>query len=89
MAIATSGRMTVALLDVILDPLPVDRDVPFDEMEARILEGFSQTVVGEVHAVNAPVRLVEDPLGQMMADKTVYPQDQNLHDKTIPSLSLK
>ena len=79
----------VAFLDVILDPLPVDCDVSFYKMEAGIPEGFSQTVVGKVHAVYAPIRLIKDPLGQMVADETVYPQDQNLHDKIIPSLFLK
>ncbi len=34
------GKDDVAFLDVILDPLPVDRDVPFDEMEARILRAI-------------------------------------------------
>ena len=79
----------VALLDVILDPLPVDRDIPFDKMKARILQVLAETVVGEVHPVNDPVRLVEDPLCQMVADKPVNPQDQNLHDNIIPSLSVK
>ena len=45
----------VALLDVVLDPLVVDRDVAFDEVHARVIDEVAQLVGRHVHAVEIPV----------------------------------
>ncbi len=67
----------VALLDVVLDPLPVDRDVAFEEMEAAIGDQVLDAVGLHVHAVDRPVGLGEDALGQMVADEAVDAEDQD------------
>ena len=45
----------VALLDVVLDPLLVDGDIAFHEVEAIVLRQITELVVGEVDAVDLPV----------------------------------
>jgi len=83
------GKNDIALLDVIFNPFPIDRNVPLDKVKTRILQCFPEAIVGKVHAVNGPVRLGERPLRQVVTDKAVYPQDQDVHWSRIPSLSLK
>ena len=45
------GKNDIALLDVIFNPFPIDRNVPFNKVEARILQRLSEAIVGKVHAV--------------------------------------
>ncbi len=54
----------VALLDVVLDPLLVDRDVTLDEVEALVLGQVAELVVGEIDPVDLPVALAQDRLGE-------------------------
>ena len=65
------GQDHVALLDVIFDPLLVDGDVAFQEMEAGVVQDFVQLVGVEVHAVDFPVPVVQDAPGQGIADEAV------------------
>jgi hypothetical protein len=44
-------------------------------METRIVHGFTEAIVGKVHAVDDPVCLSEYPIGQMMTDKSIYPEN--------------
>jgi hypothetical protein len=45
----------VAFLDVVLDPLAVDRDVAFEEMKARFLQQAADAFGLHVHPVDLPV----------------------------------
>ena len=67
----------VALLDVVLDPLPVDGNVPLEEVESRMIQPFLHPVGVHVHAEHMPVGGVDDATGQVMADKAVHPKNQD------------
>jgi chorismate-pyruvate lyase len=60
---------------MILNPFFVDRYIALKKMESGIVHGFTEAIIGKVHAVNDPVCLSEYPIGQMMADKSVYPKN--------------
>src|SRR5208337_4498615 len=83
------GDDDVTFLDVILDPFPIDRDIPLDEVELRVVEDSAQPVGAEVHTVHTPIRPIEYTLGQMMPDKAIDAQYQYLHFKMAPSRFLK
>jgi hypothetical protein len=68
-------KYDVTFLYVIFNPFFVDRYITLKEVEKRIVHGFTETVIGKVHTVDDPVCLREYPLGQMMADKSVYPKN--------------
>ncbi len=76
----------VAFLDVILDPLPVDGDISFDEVESRARGDFRQFVVEEVHRVDLPGPRAQDRGGQCTADETVRTQNHHLqrHGESRP-----
>jgi hypothetical protein len=65
----------VTFLYVILNPFLVDRHITLKKMETGIVHGFTETVIGKVHAVDDPVCLSEYPIGKMMADKSIYPEN--------------
>ena len=67
----------VALLDVVLDPFPVDRDVAFEEVKALLRQQVGDAVRLHVHAVDFPVGRGDDPLGQVVADEAVDAEDQD------------
>src|SRR5712691_10566494 len=71
------GKDDVALLDVVLDPLLVDRDVPLDELETRMADRLPEPFGREIHAEDLPVRLGEDPLRQVVSDEAVDPENQD------------
>src|SRR3989442_718055 len=67
----------VTLAHVVLDPFAVDGDVALEEMEALVTEQRSDAVGLHVHAVDLPVRALDDALGKMMADKAVHAEDED------------
>ena len=69
----------IALLDVVLDPLLVDGDVPLQEVEAGIAQGALQLVAGHVETEDLPVGGGEDAVGEGVADKTVDAEDKDFH----------
>jgi hypothetical protein len=74
----------VALLDVVLDPLLVDGDVPLEEMELGVAEGVVELGRGEVHPVDVPVGRGDDAMGQGIADEAVDPEDEHFHGRKPP-----
>ena len=73
------GQDQVALPDVVFDPLLVDGDVAFQEMEPGMVQGLLQLVGVEVHAIDLPVPGGEDAPGQGVADEAVDAEDQDFH----------
>ncbi len=71
------GQHGVALADVILDPFAVDGDVALEKAEALVAEELGDAVGLHVHAVDLPVRALEDTFGKMMADKAVHAEDED------------
>jgi hypothetical protein len=67
----------VALADVVFDPLLVDGDVAFEEAEALLAEQVLDAVGLHVHAVDLPVGVGKDALGQMVPDEAVDAEDQH------------
>src|SRR4030095_14087573 len=67
----------VALLDVIFDPFLVDRDVAFEKMEALVRQPIRDAVGLHIHPVDIPIRRVEDPPRQMVADEACDAEDQD------------
>ena len=67
----------VALADVVFDPLLVDGDVAFEEVEALVAEQLLDAVGLHVHAVDLPVGRGEDALRQVVADEAVDAEDQD------------
>ena len=65
------GQDQVALPDVVFDPLLVDGDVAFQEMEPGMVQGLLQLVGVEVHAKDLPVPGGEDAPGEGVADEAV------------------
>src|SRR4029078_4107093 len=65
----------VALAHVILDPLLVDRDVAFQEVEARVRHEVADALGRHVHAVDVPVRVGEDALREVVADEAIHAED--------------
>ena len=61
----------VALLDVVFDPLAVDRDVAFEEVEALLRQELADPIRLDVHPMDFPVGRRKDPPGQVMADEAV------------------
>ena len=77
----------VAFLDVVFDPLAIDRDVALEELQPRILEQRRDAVAVHVHAIDTPVGGVEDARRQVMADEAVDAQDQYvIHGRLTPPL---
>jgi len=81
---ATSGsgdgdqrQRHVAFLHVVFDPFPIDGDVAFEKVKARMADQVADAVVLHVHAVNFPVGVREDALGQVVADEAVDAEDQD------------
>ena len=77
----------VALLDVVLDPLAVDRDVALEEVETLVWEQRLDTVRLHVHSVDLPVGRAEDRAGQMVADEAVDAEDQDSFHCSLPAAS--
>ena len=67
----------VALLDVVFDPLPVDRDVAFEEMESLLGQQVGDPIGLHVHPVDLPVGRGDDPLGEVMADEAVDAEEED------------
>ena len=74
----------VALLDLVLDPLLVDRDVPFEVGEPRVRQKGGDLVARDVQARDRPVGCRENALGQRVSDEAVDAEDQDLHRARIP-----
>ena len=66
----------IAFLDVIFDPLLVDRDVTLEEVEALFRQQVRDALALHVHAVDLPVGRGDDALRQMVADEAVDAEDQ-------------
>ena len=77
----------VALLDVILDPFLVDRDVALEEAEPLLREQVRDAVGLHVHSVDLPVRRIEDAPREMMADEAVDAEDQDSSHESSERLS--
>jgi hypothetical protein len=51
-------------------------------MHARMGEQIADTVRAHIHAIDVPIGRLEDPLGQVVADKTINAENENfLHFK--------
>ncbi len=78
----------VALLDVVLDPLAVDRDVAFEKVEARVGQQRRDAVGLHVHPVDLPVGRRQDAARQVVADEAVDAEDQDaFHHSLVPTSS--
>src|SRR5665811_1035356 len=66
----------IALLDVVLDPLPVDRDVALEEMETRLADQVADAVCAHVHGVHLPIGRGQNAVGKMVTDKAVHAEYQ-------------
>ena len=62
---------------MVLDPFLVDGDVAFEEVEAWILEPFTDAVGAHVHAIDLPIGCLDNPFGQVMADEAVDAKDED------------
>lgn len=67
----------VALANVVLDPLFVDRDVAFEEVHALVVDQIAEAIGEHVHAINFPVGRLQDALRQMVADEPVDTENQD------------
>ena len=67
----------VALLDVILDPLGVDADVPFHEVEVGVTDETVHRAGADVEAIDLVAAILEQALGQVVADEAVDAEDQH------------
>jgi hypothetical protein len=56
---------------VIFDPLAVDGNIAFDEMKALMSEASIELVVIHVHAIDLPVLLLKDGLGEAITYESV------------------
>ena len=63
---------------MVLDPFQIDRDVAFDEVEARIAKHRADALGLQVHAVNVPIGMGQDVLAQVMADEAIHTENQNV-----------
>src|SRR5262249_29672587 len=72
----------VALLDLVLDPLLVDRDVALEVREPRVPEERRDLFARDVQARDEPVGRMEDPLRQRVADEAVDAEDEHPHEDT-------
>jgi hypothetical protein len=68
----------IALSHVVFDPLLVDRDVAFDEVEAWVAEHRADALGLQVHAVNMPIGELQNVFAQVMADETIDPKNENV-----------
>src|SRR5450755_1794922 len=75
------GQDDVALAHVVFDPFLVDRDIAFEEVHSRVRYRCTEAVGRHVHAVDLPIGVFENALGQMVADEAIDAEDQNFfHD---------
>ena len=76
----------VALLDLVLDPLLVDRDVALEVREARVVEEGRDLVASRCPGPRRAQSVVlQDALGQRVADEAVDPEDENPHQRPLRS----
>ena len=62
---------------MVLDPLGVDADIPFHEMEARAIKETADGIGANVEAINFVVIVFQQTLGQVVTNKTVHAEDQH------------
>ena len=79
----------VALADVVLDPLLVDRDVALEEVKARVGEQVRDALGLHVHAVDVPVGGLEHALREVVADEAVDAEDQEFFHEGLLLVSRK
>jgi len=61
---------------MVLDPLLVDGNIPFQEIEPRIVQRRADPFRSQIHSENLPIGLfVQDPVDQVVSDETVNAQD--------------
>jgi hypothetical protein len=63
---------------VVLDPLEVDGDITFHEMEFRVAEQRADALGLQVHAVNMPIGVSQDVLAQVMTDESIDPKNEHV-----------
>ena len=81
---ATSRNDRVALADVVLDPLPVDRDVALEEVHSRVVDQGAEAIGGHVHSIDLPVGRLEQAPRQVMADEAVDAEDEDsFHEQVV------
>ena len=61
---------------MILDPLPVDRNVAFEEVEARSAEQVFDVASAKVHSVDL-VTGAQELFGEVTADESIDAEDQD------------
>src|SRR6185312_11993193 len=69
------------------DPLAVDGDVAFEEVEARVLHEVGHAVRAHVHAIDLPAGVGEDALRKVVADESVDPEDADFLHELSPGRS--
>ena len=57
--------------------LVASHDVAFKEMKAWLVEQRGDAITVHIHAVDMPIRGLENTRSQMMADKTIDANDQD------------
>jgi hypothetical protein len=57
----------------------VDSDVTLKKMEALVVHQVGNPHRLHVHAINMPWCGFENQFRQMVTDKTVHPEDENIH----------
>ncbi|VFT72607.1 Uncharacterised protein [Klebsiella aerogenes] len=62
---------------MILDPLGVNADIAFHEVETRALKETADGVGADIQAVNFIVVVLQQALGQMVTDKAIDAEDQH------------
>ena len=62
---------------MVFNPLGVDADVPFHEVEARVVEETADRIRANIQAVDFVVIVFEQTFGQVVTDKTVHAEDQH------------
>jgi len=60
---------------MIFDPLLVDGNIAFQEIETRIVQSSADPLRAQIHSEYLPIGLLgQYAIDQMMSDKTVYAQ---------------
>ena len=67
----------VAFLNMVFDPLGVNADIAFNEVETRAVEETADGVGADIQAVNLIVVVLQQALGQVVTDKAVNAEDQH------------
>ncbi len=72
------GQDHIALAHVVLDPLEIDGDIAFHEVETGIAKHRADPLGLQIHAVDMPIGVRKNVLAQVMTDESIDPKNQNV-----------